>query len=118
MTIERHDLMSPLRFWIGVVLHLVVLGVSYGLRMTGEVPAGIGLSSFFCLASARDLMGHRAPRQHELVEHFGRDVVWPVFLVAGLAINLMPPEIFIGYCVLLLVGGFFMKPGENREQAA
>ncbi len=62
-------------------------------------------------------MGDSAPRQHELVEHFGRDVVWPVFLVAGLTINLMPPEIFIGYCVLLLVGAFFMKPGANREQA-
>lgn len=63
-------------------------------------------------------MGYRAPRQHELVEHFGRDVVWPVFLVGCLAINFMPPEIFIGYCVLFLVGACFMKPRETREQAA
>lgn len=118
MVRERYDMTSPPRYWIGVVLHLVVLCVSYWLRMTGEVPAGIGLSSIFCLGSAQVFMGHRAPRQHELVEYFGRDVVWPVFLVAGMTINLMPPEIFVGYCVLFLVGAFFMKPGANREQTA
>ncbi len=118
MTTERYDMTSPPRYWIGVVLHLVVLCVAYGLRMAGEVPDGFGPSSIFCLGSAQVFMGHRAPRQHELVEHFGRDVVWPVFLVAGLAINVMPPEIFIGYCVLFLVGAFFMKPGASREQAA
>lgn len=110
--------MTSLHYWIVAVLHVTVLSTIYWLRLTEAIVSSSSVPTVLCLMSASIFTGDRRPGQGELVKHFGRDVLWPVFVYGCLAVMFLRPEVFVSYCVLFIVGAYLMRPVENTEPQA